>query len=509
MQCNDLFLGIQQQLLADVYANLLKPLPVSTIDASLTSISNRLAYYRRIRGIIRGSFNNMKIEFNKLPKVMFYLSLTASVYTYGALSYKYNLPPFPQIRDAIQNVFLVFDEFGNITRLQPTSFLQPARYQGNGVTVNEFPVHNQELILLSGFFENDNGLRLIKRNGEVVAHWKALFSDIFPDTSHLIKPPATDWNVDIHGALVLPDGSVVFNFEYAGLVKLDRCGNVVWTLPSITHHSVERSEQGGFWVPGTRIHMESTKSNFPPFRLPFSEDTILRISEDGEIMREISVPGLFYRSGLDSLLTATGHKFTEDMGWDNEIVHLNKIAELSSKLADKFPLFETGDLLLSIRELNLVMVVDPESETIKWWQIGPWLRQHDPEFKDDGMLTVFNNNIYRTAFGAKDKEKISPVTAPRISNIVEINPETRQYSVLYGGTADQELLTIIRGKHENTTDGGLLITEFEGGRVVETDTNGHIVWEYVNRHDSNLVAEITEARVYSHDYFTTSNWSCE
>ncbi len=57
--------------------------------------------------------------------------------------------------------------------------------------------------------------------------------------------------------------------------------------------------------------------------------------------------------------------------------------------------------------------------------------------------------------------------------------------------------------------GGLLITEFEGGRVLETDTTGQVVWEYINRYKQDEVAELTEARVYPANYFNVMNWSCE
>jgi hypothetical protein len=70
------------------------------------------------------------------------------------------------------------------------------------------------------------------------------------------------------------------------------------------------------------------------------------------------------------------------------------------------------------------------------------------------------------------------------------------------------MLSVIRGKHELTARGGLLITEFEGGRVFETDPSGRTIWEYINRYDADEVAEITEARIYPADYFTVSDWSC-
>lgn len=414
---------------------------------------------------------------------------------------------FRLVTAAKNTIETVVAEASTLTGTHPSHFLQPSRYDRDGVTLNDSSNDQRDLILLSGFFKDTNELRLIRRNGDIVARWPVSYYTIFPEPRHLPRDwiPATDWNVDTHGALALPDGSVVFNFQWSGLVKLDRCGNILWTVPRRTHHSVERAESGGFWVPGRRAVLEGP-SPFPPFETPFQEDTILRISEDGRVLSEFSAPKIFYENGLDAILTATGYAFETGMSWDKEVLHLNKVEELASGIAADFSQFEAGDLLLSIRELNLLMVVDKNAAKVKWWKIGPWLRQHDPEFKPGGTIVLFNNNVYRTAFGTSDE--VSPVSAPRVSNIVEINPATGEYHVLYGGKKDQEFLTIIMGKVSATPKGGLFITETEGGRVFETNARGEVVWEYVNHYSREEVAEISEARVYSADYFTVKSWSC-
>jgi hypothetical protein len=412
------------------------------------------------------------------------------------------------LKNTVEGAFkITAEEASTLSKIRPKHFLQPARYERTGVTVNDIPNAEAELILLSGFFKVTNELRLIRRNGDIVARWPVRFSAIFLDASHLRRPPATDWNVDIHGALILPDGSVVFNFEYMGLVKLDRCGSVVWTLARQSHHSVERSEGGGFWVPGQRFFPAGSDSPFPPFETPFREDTVMKVSEDGAVLVEFSVPRLFYDNGLEALLTSTGESFKTGLRWDNEIVHLNKIDELTSDIADDFSMFKAGDLALSIREFNLVMVIDPDTGKIKWWWIGPWVRQHDPEFIPGGKLIVFNNNNYRTAFGKSDE--VSPLSPPRLSNIVEIDPASNEHRIIYGDGHGQSMFSILRGKHERTPNGGLLITEFEGGRVFETDAAGRVVWEYINRYSSTEVAEVTEARLYPVSYFNVSDWSCK
>jgi hypothetical protein len=390
-------------------------------------------------------------------------------------------------------------------RVSPKWHLQPARHAGSGVTIND--TRDDDLVLLSGFFEDGNELRLIRRDGSIVARWPVAFSKIFTDTRHILEPPSTDWNTDTHGALVLPDGSVVFVFEYHGLVKLDRCGKLEWKVAEATHHSVERAEAGGYWVPGRKYVLDERAMRFPPFKAPYSEDTILRISENGAVLEEMSVVELIYRSDMEAWLTA-GHGSDFEQQLDGEILHLNKVSELKSKLAAHFPQFAAGDLLLSIRELNMVLVTDPHLRRIKWWRVGPWIRQHDPEFTADGRVSVFNSNAYETAFGPDNPFSQSYPTIPRSSNIIELDPTTDEYRIAYGGVKAQEMLSVIRGKHELTERGGLLITEFEGGRVFETDSDGRTIWQYVNRHDAEQVAEITEARIYQSDYFSVSDWSC-
>jgi hypothetical protein len=392
-----------------------------------------------------------------------------------------------------------------IAGTHPTHFLQPARSPAAGITVNEAADDNG-LILLSGFFEDSNELRLIRRDGSIVNRWRVRFSELFPDVSHIRdrEPPSTDWNVDTHGAVALPDGSVVFNFEYSGLVKLDRCGHPVWTVRQQTHHSVERAEGGGFWVPSRRYHPAGSESPFIPFATPLQEDTIIKVSDDGVVSDEISVPGVLYASGLAGIVTTHYNDLVQSENPPKEMMHVNKVEELTSDIAAKFPQFATGDLLLSDRAHNLLFVIDPATERVKWWRIGPWQRQHDPEFSPSGTILLFNNNTYRMHL---DEISRYDATTRTLSEVVELNPTTDEYRIVFGGRESQPLLSIIRGKVQRT-ERGVLVAEFEGGRVFEADAQGRVIWEYVNRYDDDEVAEVTEARLYASDYFAVTDWSC-
>ena len=432
------------------------------------------------------------------------------------------------VAGAILLLFLVGDRaargdrstFSQITALVgqtlfPTSpkyeHLQPTRDQGSGVTVNK-RADDTSLIMMSGFFDDENQVRLVRRDGAVIRKWSLDYFAHFANRDDRVCDVDSHLGVDVHGAHLNRKGELAFNYEYCGTVKVDQCGNVMWTLSEPTHHSIVEASSDGYWILGRNYWLVNEA---PDSLAPFSgldstatldEDTLLRVSADGDILDEISIPIAMKESGLEAVLTANNRMFRRDRLPRREIVHANQAVELSAEIADKFPLFEAGDVAISMRGLNLVVVMDPETRQIKWHQTGPWLRQHDAEFRADGRISVFNNNTYFLGYLSKMHMDIE---TPRTSNIIVMDPVTRETEVVFGQRAGQEMLSVIRGQHTLLDDGGMLISEFDGGRVLEVDSGGEIVWEYVNAYDDDWVGEIANAFVFEPDYFETDWKKCE
>ncbi len=393
---------------------------------------------------------------------------------------------------------------------EPVHFLQPARRPGTGVTVNT-RAGPDDLVLLTGFFDGDPGLRLVRRDGTVVAHWPARVHDLLPEQRRRANFPKTNWNIDLHGAFVEPDGSVLFNLEYQGLVKMSRCGAVEWTLPERTHHTLEPAAAGGYWVGGRAVSRQPDDSAFYPIASPrrsrgrIEDDLILRVGPDGRIVTSKSLFEILMENGFEPLLTATGESIGSASLNDGEVLHLNKITELGADLAPAFPGFAAGDLAVSIRDFNLVIVVDPQTWKVKWHSTGPWIRQHSVRFMSDGTISVFNNNAYDFQSGP---DGVTDLSQPRVTNILAVEPLTGRERILYGGRPGQEMLSVFRGYHHEMPGGGLMITEPEAGRAFEVDRTGRTVWEFVNRYDETRVIEMTSARAFPLDYFTVKDWSC-
>jgi hypothetical protein len=440
----------------------------------------------------------MREDDGRMAKRIFMLSGLLLVFAYGVAVGAYRVFPFRILKSGIDSVQQVWQERRMITETRPDDLLERSRYPGEGLTRFDPDRASPGLTLMAGFFGDANELRLVELDGTIVRSWPARYFEAFPEPTHIAPErlvPAREWNTNIHGSLALPDGSVVFNYNYNGTVKLDRCGEVVWTVPRMTHHSLELASDGGFWVPGRR-YLE-TGGDFPLFEGPYEEDFILKISPAGEVVSETSVPKLLFDGGLLPLWLANGQYWVRNVP-TVELVHLNDIEELSADMAAAFPQFDAGDLVISLRQLNLVFVVDPDTRAIKWRQTGPWIRQHDPDFRPDGTISIFNNN-------ADDTDDGSILGG---SSIVVVDPETGAVSTTYGGSAEQPMYTHLRGGHQYLENGNILITEDGGGRVFEITPDGEVVWEYINRYDEESVARVSLALRYPPDYFTVADWSC-
>jgi hypothetical protein len=145
-----------------------------------------------------------------------------------------------------------------------------------------------------------------------------------------------------------------------------------------------------------------------------------------------------------------------------DIFHPNDIEELSPALARNFPMFASGDLMLSFRNLHLVIIIDHTDHSVKWSSQGPWLFQHDPDFRPDGKISVYSNNTGRER-----------------SEILLIDPKTRQVSNDLHGSGFF-FFSKFRGKHQYLPNGNVLIVVPEEGRIVELSSDGRKVLEFNN-----------------------------
>lgn len=110
-------------------------------------------------------------------------------------------------------------------------------------------------------------------------------------------------------------------------------------------------------------------------------------------------------------------------------------------------------------------LVDPDSGTMNWAIKGPWLGQHYPRVNRAGHFTLFDN------LGHFEKDNRT--------RVLEVDPTDQRIVARYTGDAAHPFDSGLRGAVEELPNGNWLITESDGGRLLEV-ADGEIVWEFVN-----------------------------
>jgi hypothetical protein len=309
---------------------------------------------------------------------------------------------------------------------------------------------------------------LVDAQGRELHRWHARFSEVFKEAPHLLYR-ASDDMIAWHGTHLFPNGDILFNFQDSnfpfggGLVKLDRDSKVVWKLARNTHHDVAVEADGTIWVPAQHYRPEGLPG-FPTMRPWYYEDTLLEVAPDGTVRREISVLGaLKAQQGLLSVTYRLGTEIDE-----SDPIHLNAAEALPAAWADRFPGLAAGDLLLSLRNINALVVLDRATGRVKRTIAGPFVRQHDADFLPNGHLMVYDNAGGDPACGG--------------TRVLELDPKDLRTVWQYDGCRDGGFASQTRGMQTILGNGNLLTLEPLAGRVLEVtrDPEPKLVWDYVN-----------------------------
>ena len=64
--------------------------------------------------------------------------------------------------------------------------------------------------------------------------------------------------------------------------------------------------------------------------------------------------------------------------------------------------------------------------------------------------------------------------------MIEFDPRSQGIVWQYAGDAEHPFYSGVRSAQERLANGNTLITESEGGRLLEVTPEGEVVWEYLN-----------------------------
>lgn len=427
----------------------------------------------------------------KTPKLFFLISVILISFLYGYASSTWSLPP-----DSIIKKAWVQAEASLISKswFRSPHFLHSNPYDRTGARLSDSVSARPRLTLITSMWRKDGdwspGVKLIDQEGKTVHKW-------FPaEESYPTDIGSQRQEIYIHGTHLFPDGDLLVNYEYGGTARLDACARTEWQKSWGSHHSIERDFAGTFWVPRTsqqpRAASEQYPEGYPGLDNSVWIDYALKITGEGDLLRKMNVLDLIYENDLERYIIK-GDIFRDD------ITHLNDIEPLPDSLADEYPLFEEGDLLMSLRNLHLVLVVDPKSKNVKWHASAPFIQQHDPDYVGEGWIGVFDNRKDGTSRG----EMLGG------SRIVYVRPHTDSTVVHYPTKLSDPFYTPAGGKWQKLENGNMLLTEAQAGRVAEVAPDGSTVWEWIRKPATeSKTVEILEATRYKYTREDISSWPC-
>ena len=180
-----------------------------------------------------------------------------------------------------------------------------------------------------------------------------------------------------------------------------------------------------------------------------------------------------------------------------DYVHLNDIQPV---LTDS-KYWKKGDLFLSLRNQNMVMLYRPSTNKIIWSQNGPWLRQHDIDILDSTRIGIFGNNV----IDAQNLDKTGVLIDGHNNQYIydfSTNIITKPYEQLFKSS---KIGTISEGLSRILKDETIFIEETNQGRIVFGDKN-HEMWSYIDRIDKNKVSRLCWSTYITESEFKTLNF---
>ncbi len=331
-----------------------------------------------------------------------------------------------------------------------------------------------------GFNSRSGGYEAwLYRGGELIHTWPLDYGALDPKWSGQDE-------VNPHGVVVLADGSLVVNFDKGDwMARFDACGKPAWSVRGAYHHSVALGDDGSVWT------WRGKGGAYGPYQVIASLD-----AESGRTLREIGlVEDVIRKAGSQSLVfrVRPDHAFDKPGkgghdGGGQDIFHPNDVEVLRAQMAPAFPEFAAGDLLVSVREANLVAVLDGSDYHVKWSRSGPWFSQHDPDFDADGRISVYDNNLGRGR-----------------SEILYVQPSTGEVAnPMYGGEA--RFYSPYMGTHQRLPNGNVLVVVPDEGRIFEATVDGRYVMEFnnVSVQASGYNDHVENAVWLPDDYFKTT-----
>ncbi len=290
------------------------------------------------------------------------------------------------------------------------------------------------------------------------------------------------WRSDLKDDLVvlgqmLDNGDLLTFTIDKRFMKLDWDSNVLWENNLRAHHDFYVAENGDIYTLARKDSVVFYKGM--PF--PILEDFIAVLSPEGRLLKTFNI----YKSVEDeyslreivpiykkilkpkNLIQLISRKITGDHLFKRDrfldIMHTNTVELLNRDIPG---VGDKGGILLSIREIDLIGVLDTDKNQLVWkWGPGHISKQHRPTVLDNNNILLFDNGRNKG-----------------FSRILEIDPADKKIVWNYNSDGSKDFYTSKSGSCQQLPNNNILISQSHAGRVFELTRDGKVVWEYYNPH---------------------------
>lgn len=411
------------------------------------------------------------------------VTLIIIIFFWGFFSVEFRFFPYPQLANQLRDLHIAIDSVKNHYVIYRQLIWAKNDYKdaGAGVVTYEKAKSWDGLTLYSS--PDELSLYLINMDGSPVYKWHMDVADNVATGLFYGEPHLFDNGDILTMHTILLRGSDSKTDLIGGIVKLDKDSNVLWHYPQGAHHDLELASDGTIY---TLMHeLRETKiEGAPHWDVPFVEDQIAILGADGQELKRISIPEIMAKSPkfkeFSDFVTADRRWDLKASLWFNrDITHANAIRLVNEEWAQHYEGtgIKVGDVLLSFREPDALVVINVEEERVVWAIRGFWRAQHDPELLPNGNILIFDNEGRRGAEGN--------------SRIVEYNPRTTEFEWSYSGTPDDPFYSFIQGGQSVLPNGNILISDTMSGRILEVTREGETVWEFINPAQSGDYVALT------------------
>jgi hypothetical protein len=338
--------------------------------------------------------------------------------------------------------------------------------------------------------------RLIDMNGDEVHQWQMPFRRARQGMES-DKPVASEDRLHWFRSYLYPNGDLLAVYHAVGetpygygLVKLDKYSRVLWFYPENVHHDVDVGEDGTIYTLTQKL-ARTLPDELGPIPTPCIAESLLVLTSEGKKVKSIPILEAFHKSPYALTLSLLDRPIPEDRlprvsrfapllpsppaqdrpkpggGTSDDrakgdITHANSVKVLRRAHADKFPLFKPGQVLISLRNLDTLAVLDPESGSVVWAARGLWRSQHDAEWLSNGHLLVYDN-----------------LGSPEGTRIIEYDPLTQAVPWSYASEGAEPFIARVMGTKQRLRNENTLIVDPGRRRIFEVTHSKECVWEYL------------------------------